>query len=614
MPLIFAIDSDKRQSAQLASLLRAHVDADLVQSTTVLDGIDLLQGRIPDLVLTSSLLSPRDESALANHMRELGTRAAHVHTLTIPVLAAARKASKKRPSGVLGALRREKGGEVEAAGCQPEVFAKEVRIYLERAVEERVSTGDEAGVEPAYAEPAITEPVYAEPTDTEPAYTEPAFAEPVYAEPVYAEPVYAEPSYEEPAIPAPAYVEAAPIVETEVLAQAAEPAVVPEPGLPAPDAATPGDLYLDRPEIIERETLMAQPPAVVAQAFAPPETRVPVVDMNTFDDLDALAAQLAAPSGAVPPAKVAASDPFEQFFVPLTQGPAEPTPERRPLAVALEPEPFTETLDAGILAEGIDDVEAVDIEVAPVEIPAVTSDTWFDRMTAAVPREAPVKPVPPPAPEPVFSWIDNQTVSSLSDVLSRVRASDSDARQPVASAPPRAVPAISQAPAPVEPVVADVRAEEAEPAPVHAVAREPVVVQAAPEPPPMLPAVTARPEVLVDLVLPPAAPFLDPDVLAMFGAAAHRAGLDALESLSKATPTDGDKPAVPAMPIPGPERPRLARESKAERRSRRKAPRAVQDEWGMYDPTQCGPAALFDEDTWTEDVEERTPVRRPRAS
>ena len=56
MPLIFAIDNDKRQSAQLASLLRSHVDADLVQSATVLDGVGVLQGRIPDLVLTSSLL------------------------------------------------------------------------------------------------------------------------------------------------------------------------------------------------------------------------------------------------------------------------------------------------------------------------------------------------------------------------------------------------------------------------------------------------------------------------------------------------------------------------------------------------------------------------------
>ena len=45
MPLIFAIDSDKRQSAQLASLLRSHVDADLVQSASAVEGLDILQGR-----------------------------------------------------------------------------------------------------------------------------------------------------------------------------------------------------------------------------------------------------------------------------------------------------------------------------------------------------------------------------------------------------------------------------------------------------------------------------------------------------------------------------------------------------------------------------------------
>lgn len=530
MPLIFAIDSDKRQSAQLASLLRSHVDADLVQSATVLDGIGVLQGRIPDLVLTSSLLSPRDESALANHMRELGARAAHVHTLTIPVLAAARKASKKRPSGVLGALRREKGGEVEVEGCQPEVFAKEVRIYLERAVDERAGTGDGMDTEPSapQPDPAVTDLVAA--------------------------------------------IEDEPSVEPELLAQAPEPEVVPEPELPAPDALAPGDLYLDRPDVIAHDTLLAQPPAVVADAFAPPETRVPVVDMSTFDDLDALAAQLAAPADSAPPA--AAVDPFEQFFVPQTQALAEPAP-------------FTEVLDAGV-----DDDDEVGVEPAPAEIRTVASDTWFERMNAAVQQETPVKPAPLPAPDPVFSWIDNQTVSSLSDVLSRVRANDSDAQQP----PLRSVPAISQAPAPVDPVV-----------PVEAVEPEPAMIS--------IPA-TARPEIVVDLVLPPAAPFLDPEVLAMFGAAAHRAGLDALESLSRTTRTAGDK-AVPALPVPGPapERsPRVLRESKAERRSRRKGPKPVQDEWGMYDPNQCGPAALFDEDAWNEVEADEKPARRPRAS
>ena len=567
MPLIFAVDSDKRQSAQLASLLRSHVDADLVQSATVLDGIDVLQGRIPDLILTSSLLSPRDESALANHMRELGARAAHVHTLTIPVLAAARKPSKKRPTGVLGALRREKGADVEAAGCEPEVFAKEVKIYLGRAVDERGGT-DAASVEPVYAAPEYTEPEYAEPQYVEPQYTEPQYTEPQYAESVDLDPVA--------------------VVEPEA----------PDSDAVAPTAVEkvadqgPGALYLDQPEIIERDALMAKPPAAVADAFAPPDVRVPVVDMSSFDDLDALAAQLAAPSGAMPAVSVPAPavDPFEQFFVPQSAGVAEivGATADETLSATIELLSFDEVPDNGL--DGADE-PAVEVE------PAVSSDTWFERMTAIVHSEAPAKPEAPQAPEPVFSWIDNQNVSSLSDVLSRVRASDSDAHEP---APPRrAAPVAEEAPAPI------VEQTPAAVVPMAAVEAET----------PMEITVIARPEVVVDLVLPPAAPFLDPDVLAMFGAAAHRAGLDALESLSRPRPVEGDR-AIPMSPIPGPERPpRAARESKAERRSRRKAPRPAQDEWGMYDPNQCGPAALFDEDSWNEiDTDEKTPVRRPRAS
>lgn len=513
MPLIFAVDNDTHQSAQLASLLRSHVDADLVQSATVLDGIGVLQGRIPDLVLTSSLLSLRDESALANHMRELGTRAAHVHTMTIPVLATAPKALKKRHSGVLGALRREKSSEVDVAGCQPEAFATEVRIYLERAVDQRGGACHSMAPEPSTVR-----------------------LDPVVAGPAADEDLPVRDSWQDEA--------AASIETTDVRTRAPESAVIAEPDAPL-DAPAPGDLYLDQPEVIAQEALLAQPPAVVADAFTPPETRVPVVDMSTFDDLDSLAAQLAAPSGAAATVKPAATDPFE------------------------------------------------------VTVPALASNTWFDRMNAAVRVETPAKPVPPPAPEPVFSWIDNQTVPSLSDVLSRVRASSTDTCEP----PLRGAPA--QAPGPVVPAVAveSTGAPEVHPSVTPAEAAEPAPPRISP---------TARPEILVDLVLSPAAPFLDPDVLAMFGAAAHRAGLDALESLSRTTRTERDT-AIPARPVPGP--PRVTRESKAERRSRRRGQHPAQDEWGMYDPNQCGPAALFDEDTWNEvDTEEKVPARRPRAS
>ena len=87
-----------------------------------------LQGRVPDLVLTTSLISPRDDSALAAHLRELGSAAAHVQTVTIPLLGSA--APKRAKGGMLAALRREKPQAPMTDGCEPDVFAEQVRQYL----------------------------------------------------------------------------------------------------------------------------------------------------------------------------------------------------------------------------------------------------------------------------------------------------------------------------------------------------------------------------------------------------------------------------------------------------------------------------------------------------
>ena len=43
--------------------------------------------RVPDVILTSALLSPRDEAVVAGWLRALDAAAAHVQTLTIPVFA-----------------------------------------------------------------------------------------------------------------------------------------------------------------------------------------------------------------------------------------------------------------------------------------------------------------------------------------------------------------------------------------------------------------------------------------------------------------------------------------------------------------------------------------------
>src|SRR4029078_3681951 len=75
MPLILAIDSDRRQSEHLATLMRKSLKVELVQATSAGEGLHALQDRVPDLILTSPLLSPFDDGVLDEYLRELGTQA-----------------------------------------------------------------------------------------------------------------------------------------------------------------------------------------------------------------------------------------------------------------------------------------------------------------------------------------------------------------------------------------------------------------------------------------------------------------------------------------------------------------------------------------------------------
>jgi hypothetical protein len=190
MPLILAIDPDKRQGTQLANLVRAQLQAELVQRATAADGLDAIGDRVPDLVLTSPLISPREDAALAAHLRQLGAAAAHVQTVTIPLLGAAMPTRAR--GGMLSALRREKPPTAMTDGCAPEVFAEQVRQYLATAEEQRCLAHDapltptvpeayddfeapaglEASAEYADYEEQVTL------TEPEPMLTEPAALEP----------------------------------------------------------------------------------------------------------------------------------------------------------------------------------------------------------------------------------------------------------------------------------------------------------------------------------------------------------------------------------------------------------------------------------------------------
>ena len=134
MPLILVIVADPHEAAQLATLIQGRLPVDLVQAAEVGEGLLALEDRIPDLILTSPLMSPFDDGVLDEYLRDLGTAGAHVQTLRIPVLSQAPKKTKRLGFSL---RRRAKPEGPTLDGCEPKVFVDEIEQYLARAAEEK---------------------------------------------------------------------------------------------------------------------------------------------------------------------------------------------------------------------------------------------------------------------------------------------------------------------------------------------------------------------------------------------------------------------------------------------------------------------------------------------
>ncbi len=138
MPLILAIESDRKLAASVATLAGSLLRAEILVAESTERAFALLGTRTPDLILTSMLLSPRDETALADRLKDLDAAGTHVQTLVIPVLASSSRKQPK-PGGLLGRLRLSKQKTATSHGCEPDVFAAQITEYLERAAAERAS-------------------------------------------------------------------------------------------------------------------------------------------------------------------------------------------------------------------------------------------------------------------------------------------------------------------------------------------------------------------------------------------------------------------------------------------------------------------------------------------
>jgi hypothetical protein len=147
MPIILAIEPDRRQRHALGAVVRQRVGAELILADTTERALEAIGNRVPDLVLVPALLSPQDDAALAAALRVIAA-AAHVRTLTIPVLATETKASEPR-TGLLARWRRGRDASPAPDGCDPAVFADQVTAYLAEAAAARATVQDDG--EDAYA-------------------------------------------------------------------------------------------------------------------------------------------------------------------------------------------------------------------------------------------------------------------------------------------------------------------------------------------------------------------------------------------------------------------------------------------------------------------------------
>ena len=83
MSTVLVVQPDEVQADVLQRIFAKRVGAELVMVHSTTEAVDEIAARMPDLILLSALLSPRDEDALIAHLRSLDG-ASHLQTITIP--------------------------------------------------------------------------------------------------------------------------------------------------------------------------------------------------------------------------------------------------------------------------------------------------------------------------------------------------------------------------------------------------------------------------------------------------------------------------------------------------------------------------------------------------
>lgn len=542
MPLILAVEPDRRQASHLAAVLRRRPRTELVIAESATRALDTLAARVPDVLLTSPLLSPQDETALADWLRSLGPAAARVQALTIPILATAKPAP--RPRGVMSVLRRRRADRSIPDGCEPDVFADQVDVYLERTSIEREMDADPdpmpmvgmaTGPEPALPAPVLLEPVVPERAVPEPAMAALAVSEPTAPEAVVVEPPALEPAPPEPVLE----------LGSEAIAAAAV-------------FVDPGDVYLEGTSSERGEADLDPTPIAAVAAVCEP---APVVVEPVAPELVALEPAVLEPV-MLEPVMLAVATP--EAAIPAQAYVEPPTVEPAP------PEPVLETAPEVIVSE------AAEAPAAPDPAPALVVEASHG--LAARLRGA-------------LSAIRRQFPT-----VSTPQAGDSTVMPEAAAMRPARPDLTVSEPVPLLAAPAGDRADDVRSAPVATVADDdatwislsleeledvPARLATAHDGPPATEDVWILGPIqeVEELFVPPAplpVPLPEPFVNAV--------AAQPVEDVAPPTPLPKVAKADTPAPQPAPRK----------NAAKAKKPKPIQDEWGFFDPDQCGFAALLD--------------------
>ncbi len=129
--LVLAIEPDARQAATLKRVVKERAHADIVVVETKDAAVAAIKARMPDVILVTALLSPRDEEQLVKHLR--GLKADHLQTITIPLLASPRGSEDGEGGFLKKAFNKKK--KDNAIGADPWAFGDQVAGYLKAAAE-----------------------------------------------------------------------------------------------------------------------------------------------------------------------------------------------------------------------------------------------------------------------------------------------------------------------------------------------------------------------------------------------------------------------------------------------------------------------------------------------